>query len=124
VSASRSSISLRRTVALVLIPLVATGCHSWRTAAVAPRAVIESEHPYVVRVTTQDSARQVLRGPRIVADTLRGARGNDSVAVALRDVTRMDVERFSAGKTAALVVVLGLIVYGVLSAARNFTTAN
>ena len=96
------------------MPLVAANCDSWRTAEVEPRAVIESEHPHYVRVTTHDSTRYVLRGPRIVADTLFGRGDDGSVSVALRDVTRLDVLRFSPAKTAVLVLVVGGVLVGLV----------
>jgi len=102
------SISVRRTIALLLIP-AATSCYSWRTAEVEPRPLVEVEHPRTVRVTTQASARYVVRGPRIVADTLLGLRGNDSIAVALREVARVEVRRVSTPKTAAFILGLGVI---------------
>lgn len=104
------SIALRRTVALFLIPLVAAGCYSWRPAEVEPRTLIESEHPTEVRVTTQGATPYVLRGPRIIADTLLGRRGKDSVAVAWRDVTRIDVRQPQPLKTVGLI--LGVVVIG------------
>jgi hypothetical protein len=104
----RRSIAVRRTVALLLLPLVATNCQSWRAAEVEPRALVESEHPRDVRVTTLDSTRYVIDRPRIVADTLVGRRDNLTVAVPLRDVARVDVRRFSPGKTAAVLLVVGL----------------
>jgi hypothetical protein len=106
--------ALRRTIALLLIPAITTSCHSWRTAEVEPRALVESEHPRDVRVTTQDNTRYVLRGPRIVEDTLRGLRGNDSVAVALRDVSRVEVQRSSPLKTVAVILGVGVVGMGAL----------
>ena len=64
-----------------------------------------------MRVTTQDSTRYVLHEPRIVTDSLVGRRGKDSVAVALPDVARVEVQRISPAKTAA--VLLGVVVIGV-----------
>ena len=109
-SSSSCSLALRRTVALFLIPLVAAGCYSWRAAEVEPRTLIESEHPTEVRVTTQGTTPYVLLGPHIVADTLLGRRGKDSVAVALRDVTRVDVRQPQPLKTVGLI--LGIVVIG------------
>jgi hypothetical protein len=109
----------RRALALLLGSLTITGaCTSWHASEVAPQTVLARERPAAVRVTAHDDHRQVLRGPRIAADTLRGLRGwrgKDSVTVALRDVTRVEVQRVSAAKTAALVVVVGGLIAAVIA---------
>ena len=109
----------RRALALLLGSLTLTGaCTSWHASEVAPETLLARERPSAVRVTAHDDDRHVLRGPRIAADTLRGLRGwegKDSVAVALRDVTRVEVARVSSGKTAALVVVVGGLIAGIIA---------
>lgn len=98
----------RRAIALLLVALT-VGCTSWQTAQVTPQALLETEKPKSVRVTTHDT-RQMVRGPRIASDTLRGLRGwqgKDTVAIALGDIGRVERRRVSAGRTAALVVFVG-----------------
>ena len=107
----------RRAIALALITLT-VGCTSWQTAQVTPQVLLETEKPKSVRVTAHDT-RQMVRGPRIASDTLRGLRGwqgKDSVAVALRDLTRMEVSRYSPGRTTGLVVGMVVVVGGLIAA--------
>jgi hypothetical protein len=107
-----------RAVALLLLSLVASGCTTWQTAKVTPQVLLETEKPRHVRVTARDDTRQIMRGPRIATDTLlglRGWRGKDSVAVDLRSVSRIEVQRVSAVKTTALVVVIGGMIAGLIA---------
>ena len=118
-SPSRLPRAPRRAIALVLMSLIAGGCTSWQTAQVTPQVLVETEHPKQVRITAQDDHRQIVRGPRIASDTLRGLRGwqgKDSVAVALRDLTRMEVSRYSPGRTTGLVVGMVVVVGGLIAA--------
>ncbi len=120
---------LHRPLALILIPLVGLACYNWKAAAVTPQVLMETEHPKAVRLTLAqttdtvfvgtDSAKLVVRGPRtqviqeprITGDTLRGLQDKDSVAVAVRDVTRVEVRRFN-GQAVALGLALMIVVVG------------
>jgi hypothetical protein len=120
---------LRRTFALILIPFVALGCYNWKTAAMTPQVLLETEHPKMVRLSLAqaidtvhagtDSAKLVVRGdrtqviqePRIAADTLRGLQDKDSVAVAVREITRVEVRRFDGRATAGALGLVGLAVF-------------
>ena len=128
---------LRRPLAVVLIPLVALGCYSWQTAKVTPQVLVETEHPKAVRVTTVDSVQTKVAGPRIAGDTLRGTvvspsawgkTRRDSVAVALRDVTRVEVRRYDSGRTLALIFVSALIVgavaYAISESMEDFSLSS
>ena len=124
-------ISVRRTVALLLIPLIATSCHSWRTAQVEPRTLVETEQPNRIRVTTSDGRRAELDRPTVVGDSLvsgspDGAAGA-STRVAVADVARVEVRRFSLWRTTASVLGLAVIAaaaLGVWCASQDCLSGN
>jgi len=108
----------RRAIALLLMSLSAAGCTTWQTAKVTPQVLLETEKPKSVRVTAQDDTRQVLRGPRIATDTLRGLRGwngKDSVAVAVTDIGRIERQRVSPARTVVLLAILGGVIAGAVA---------
>jgi hypothetical protein len=116
---------LHRPLAVILIQLVVFGCYGWKATAVTPQVLVETQHPKVVRVAiaggvdtvsagthsvalvVRASTSQVVEEPRIAADTLRGLYGRDSVAVALRDITRVEVRRFDGRATGLGLALLG-----------------
>lgn len=101
-----------REVALRASPLVhvwlgvgmASGCSSWHTVPVSPRALVADARPDRVRVTEPDGTRLVIAQPQVVGDSLVGLRGHRPVGVGLGDVTEIAVRRTSALKTGGLVL--------------------
>jgi len=93
----------RRTAFVVLAASLAAGCSSWH-ARVAPTAAdsLTFEHP--LRVTRTDRSVLVIDHARVSGDSLIGQRGGVRLAVALRDVQRVDERRVSGARTTALVV--------------------
>lgn len=103
--------------------LVVQGCTTWKqrplTAGVAP--AISTERP--VRITRSDRSEMVLEHPRLEGDSLIGDVGNppQRVAVALRDVQRIDERSVSLARTGGLVVGAGAVLYSVLVVAAALT---
>ena len=103
---------------LLSLLLVAQGCTSWKqrplTAGVTP--AFSTERP--VRITLSDRSEIVLERPRIEGDSLIGDVGNppQRVAVALRDVQRIDERSVSLARTGGLVVGTGAVLFTVLFA--------
>jgi len=54
-----------RPVALLMLVLFLGACTTWQPGVVSPRQLIEEGQPRVVRVTSPDSVRRVVRNPRI-----------------------------------------------------------
>ena len=91
----------------VLACFALTGCYTYQ---LAPLGSIKPSNQ--VRVTARDGRRVELYDVTIANDTLRGISieqrsnrqpGRDTTAVAVADVTKVEVERVNAGKTAAVI---------------------
>jgi len=103
----------RRAIALILIPLVVTGCYSWQLAEPTPSEYLETHHPERVRLTQGDGSTITLWNPELRGDSLRGGTGGGmaqwdtirAVTIGLTDVERMEVHRFSARRTMVLVAI-------------------
>ena len=63
---------MKRTVPSVGLLMITAACTSWHLEAVSPQALIATRHPSQVRVTLAGGERLVIRGPRVVADSLLG----------------------------------------------------
>ncbi len=116
----------RRAIALVLIPLVVTACHTWRVAEMEPKALVETKAPAVIRLTTVDNGRVEITKPRVVGDSIVGGdasgpyqyRYRDAVdqsegqafGVALADVTRVETRHVNVGATVAVILLTGAVV--------------
>ena len=100
------------------------GCTRWKTQDIAPEQVIAEKKPKLIRVTRADYSVVLLEAPHIVADSLIGmARidGNPAprrrVALPLEEIRKVEVQGIDGGKTALLVVGIGLTVAVVAAAA-------
>jgi hypothetical protein len=105
----------------VIACIALTGCYSYQ---LAPLAAIQPKNE--VRVTARDGRRVELSGVTVAADTLRGLElrrsGRDTVAVAIADVTKVEVLRHSAGRTVLAVVgvsAIALVGYAALWVSQN-----
>jgi hypothetical protein len=126
---SRTSLARAALAAgLLATTLVAgAGCLTWRPApATLPAAqAVTAARGRPVRLTTRASGRVELRGPRVIGDSVIGetpAREPDIVkaraAVALADVTAVQVRRVSVGRT-ALALVGGTLVTAIGAVASS-----
>ncbi len=66
------SITVRRVLSSILLPVYISSCTSWQVQSVSPEQVVEQEQPSQVRVTTTDQSEVVLEAPRVSGDNLLG----------------------------------------------------
>ncbi len=66
------SITIRRIVGAILLPVYLSSCTSWQVQPVSPEQVVEEEQPSQVRVTTTDQSEVVLEAPRVSGENLLG----------------------------------------------------
>lgn len=91
-----------RSMAVLLLALHLQACMSWRPTTVSPQAVIPVELPLFVRATLTSGEVKFFENPSVRNDSIVGT--GSSLRVAWRDVSSLEVRRFSAGKTAGAVV--------------------
>lgn len=96
------------TAAALLPAWLLQACYAWQTQPVAPRQAIEQRPLDRARLVRADRSAIVLTGPRIRGDSIAGLIGMEERAVALRDVSAVQIQRFSAGRTIG-VVALGIL---------------
>jgi len=110
-------------VALLLAVLTLGGCMTWRPATLPPRSLLAGAQETSVRVWRRGGEPIVLRTPVILGDSIvgsaPGASWTDRTAIALSDVTRVEVERVDANRTVLLVAALGATVVAVVAAAAS-----
>jgi hypothetical protein len=117
----------RRTIALSLCLLFAvesSGCTSW---SAQPSGVVAEKSLKMIRVTRIDGSRVQVYEPRIVEDTLVGYRQppdtkteRTEVRIPTSEVSFIEVEKVSAGKTIALVGGLALLLVIVAGATSDW----
>jgi hypothetical protein len=89
---------------LVLLSVVAfAGCRTWRPVDASGLAIAEAR-PDAVRLVRTDGTRVTVSRPVISSDSIVGYDGFDPVGAALTDVRTIEVQRWSAPRTAGLVV--------------------
>ena len=79
---------------------------TWRPATQPLRAVLDGHTETLVRVRLHGGDTVVLVVPRIVNDTLHGSvRANETwdAAIPLSDIESVEVQRYSAGRTAVMI---------------------
>ena len=95
-----------RAVLLLFGVLYLTACTSWQPAATpSPTQFVEVEQPDRVRVTVRDGTELVLDEPSVEGDELLGTVEEASVRVPFGDIFRLEVRRFSVGRTVMWVAV-------------------
>jgi hypothetical protein len=85
---------------VVAILLSLSACYVWRPA------VLDANHEFLngtARLTRRDGVAVIVRGPRLVGDSIHASatRTVTPVAFALADVRQIEVHRLSRGRTAA-----------------------
>jgi hypothetical protein len=110
----RFTIVRRATASLLLASHVlgATGCHTWQTQTGSAESVLASQ-PVDQRIrvaTTSRPEMTLVTGPRVASDTLYGLMDSSTVVtgIALDELTAVQVQKGSLGKTVLLVT--GLVV--------------
>lgn len=109
---------MRTSLALAFALVVAlSGCQSYRSVPLAN--IVPKDQ---VRVTVRDGQRVEVYATRVAADTLRGLGadqrflqfGSDSVAVAVADLTKVEVRRLNVSRSVVAGAAAASFVYGVL----------
>ncbi len=106
---STRSLLARRFIAALLMVLL-TACHSWRPTSVSPRRLIVEEEPSPIRVVLSDGTELTLRDATIQSDSIITGRvrfGTENLLV--RDVSRVEVQRFSPFRTVGVVVLTSAV---------------
>jgi len=118
-----SSITVRRVLSSILLPVYLSSCTSWQVQSVSPEQVVTEDQPSAIRVTLTDSSKLEMEQPRIVGDTLRGlvkGESNDSLVerdVLLVEIATVRIKKTDPGRTAFLglgiAAIIGLAAFGV-----------
>ena len=66
------SITVRRVLSSILLPVYLSSCTSWQVQSVSPEQVVEQEQPSQIRVTTIGHSEVILEAPRMSGDNLLG----------------------------------------------------
>lgn len=104
-----TSISVGRVIALLLCAMSVTGCTSWRAAtAVELVQIVARDRPYDIRIARSNGEQIRLRDPIMRQDSITDGRA--SVAVA--DIERGEVRRFSGRKTLLLIATIPTLAFG------------
>ena len=101
----RSS-ALRRIVLSVALLVQTVGCTAWEVQQVSTRDLIEQGQPSKVQVRYADGTDRTLHHPSVEGDSLVSAGRKDTVRVALVDVHRVAVRKFSPLKTFGLTALI------------------
>jgi len=94
-----------RAVLLLFLLLHLTACQTWHSVsldAISPAQLIEEDQPDRVRVTGGGVLDLELVSPSVEGDQLVGA---GDFSVPLEDILRLEVRRFSVGRTVMWVAV-------------------
>ena len=108
------SITVRRVLSSILLPVYLSSCTSWQVQSVSPEQVVTEDQPSTIRVTLTDSSELEMEQPRIVGDTLRGlVKGKpfsgtvkDEISLIERDVLLADIATVRVKKTNATTSIL------------------
>ncbi len=123
------SLTVRRVLSSILLPVYLSSCTSWQVQSVSPEQVVEQEQPSQVRVTTTGQSEVVLAAPRVSGDHLLGL-GDRNVSwagsiyavsdtgsaleIPLADISHVALKKTDATKSVllGLGIVAGIIVAG------------
>ena len=106
------TVGLRPLCCLAALALAA--CSSWRPFAEGLDQTRPTRLPYALRVTRLDGSRTTLLGPFLRGDSLHGRVLRDTLSVPLREVRRLEQDRFNITRSVALVLAVPtafLVVY-------------
>jgi hypothetical protein len=122
------SAPLVRGVALALLLTYLPACTTWRVRSNPTQAVIMGQSDKTIRLTLRDGSRVELDHPWIVGDSVVttrprarrfGTNGGERSAVALDDIRFVETREVSGGRTAVLLVGVGLAALAVAAAAQS-----
>ena len=117
----------RRVLAATLLAIQLAGCSQWVPAAQPVPETVEKHPKALVRLTLCDGRQVKLAQPRMISDSVlgldpvrtrrAGARGptgqQDTVEVALVDISRMEIEK---GSRSAPAIIAGVVLLAVVAA--------
>ena len=115
-----AAMQLLRARALAFV-LLLNACYTWRPVELTPtRSFGDKEH---VRIVRSDGSRITLVSPRIIDDSLVSQRPGTvtPIAIPTANIQRAEARRLSKGRTALLVVGVGVAVFlavGALAASQ------
>ena len=95
----------RKSVALICTTLMA--CHTWQ---LTPSGLEQNSIPEgaSVRLQKRDGAQLALSGVRLKPDSLIGRATDQRIAIAISEISKLEVAKFSGDRT-AVAVVLGVL---------------
>ncbi len=102
------SITVRRVVSAILLPVYLSSCTSWQVPPVSPEQAITEDQPSKIQITLSDSSTVEMEQPRIVGDTVRGtvkgpppkdAQQGAKYVITERDVLLADIAILRVKKT-------------------------
>jgi hypothetical protein len=104
-----------RYTSIAVALVFASACHVWKPIELGPSKEFVNGR---ARIERTDGTTQIVRGPRLVGDSVVGTHERTSARVALAsaDVRRMQVEQIDRGRTAVVGAGL-LLLYWVYVAA-------
>ncbi len=92
--------------------LMAAACATWLPYEGNPKLQPDQSLPFQLRATRSDSSRVSLNDPFVRADSLYGRTRGDTVGLPLTDIVRLERSRISAWRTAAVVVGVPAVGFG------------
>jgi hypothetical protein len=90
----------------VITALMLAACTTWQPLARGSIGAPPARLPYSLRITRLDSSRVAVLAPFVRQDTLFGRKGRDTLAVPLQHIRGLERERFSMGRTAAVILAI------------------
>jgi len=98
--------------ALLLSVLVASACTTWQPQVDDPGSVIAAQHPDRVRLTVASGRQEIIEDPSIRTDSIVGSiAGGGASAVALADVSQIEVRERDSAMTGLAVALVGVLVW-------------
>ena len=85
--------TFQSTVLIILVMVGTVGCASWSKQGLAPRALIDKDHPNRLLVTCVDSTSIELLKPWVVEDSLKGMTDHGTTSIPISDVKYVAVRR-------------------------------
>ena len=107
----RVDVSARSSVLFLAVYLTAA-CTTWQPQVGAPGSVVSERRPDRVRLSVANGAQVIVEGPSVRTDSIVGeAASGGSSAVALTDVSQVEVRERDTTATVLAVVVVGVLVW-------------
>ena len=106
--------TVRRLIALILLPCYLVACTSWKTQEASPEQVLADEQSNKVQVTLADGSQVVLEQPVVAGDTLTGSVDGEQRSIPLADVSSIAVQGTDGVKTGLLVFGVVVVAVGVI----------